>query len=172
MKAIAKRLIIITAMLAALLTPVFSGDRELFRTVDRLISRTVPLVSREELDKNLNKDSEIILLDTRKREEYAVSHLKGARWVGFESFDLSRVKDIPRDQIVVVYCSIGYRSEKIGEKLQNAGFTQVKNLYGGIFSWANQGRAMLSPSDQPTKRVHGYDAQWSEMLNPELTVIK
>ena len=37
----------------------------------------------------------------------------------------------------IVYCTIGARSETIGEKLKKNGFTNVYNLYGGIFEWKN-----------------------------------
>jgi rhodanese-related sulfurtransferase len=41
---------------------------------------------------------------------------------------------------------VGYRSEKVTEKLQKAGFTQVSNLYGGIFEWVNQGYPIVNQS--------------------------
>ena len=46
----------------------------------------------------------------------------GTSRVGFKDFDLSMVDDLPKDAIIVTYCSVGYRSERIGEKLKKAGF--------------------------------------------------
>ena len=40
---------------------------------------------------------------------------------------------------IIVYCSIGVRSEDIGEKLKELGYTKILNLYGGIFDWKNKG---------------------------------
>ena len=48
-----------------------------------------------------------------------------------------KVEDIARESTIVVYCSVGYRSEKIAEELDKLGFTNVSNLYGGIFEWIN-----------------------------------
>ena len=69
-----------------------------------------------------------IILDTREKEEFEVSHLRGARWVGYKTFSLEQVKDIPKNSPVVVYCSIGARSQEIGKKLQSEGYLQVYNL--------------------------------------------
>jgi rhodanese-related sulfurtransferase len=62
------------------------------------------------------------------------------------------VADLPREAPVIVYCSVGYRSEKIGEKLQKLGFQNVHNLYGGIFQWKNDGFEVLNAQkvNQPT----------------------
>ena len=43
-----------------------------------------------------------------------------------------------KSDTIVLYCSIGYRSEKIGEKLVEMGYGHVFNLYGGIFEWVNR----------------------------------
>jgi hypothetical protein len=63
-----------------------------------------------------------------------------------------------------VYCSVGYRSERIGEKLQDAGYTHVFNLYGGIFNWKNQDGVVLDASNDTTERVHTYNKSWSRFL--------
>ena len=67
-----------------------------------LLSDDVPFVDVNKLDPD-----GVILLDARERREFDVSHIKGARWVGHDDFDLSRVKDIPSNSAIVVYCSVG-----------------------------------------------------------------
>ena len=105
-----------------------------------------------------------VVLDTRPEAEYVVSHLPDARRAGYEDFDEATVAGIPRDQPVVVYCTVGYRSERIGERLLALGFTQVFNLYGGIFAWKNQGYPVVDAQGQPTERVHTYNQDWSQWL--------
>ena len=82
----------------------------------------------------------LLILDAREHQEYKASHLKDAIYVGYDDFNLESVqKDIPnKDQDIVVYCSLGIRSEDIAKKLKKAGYTNVKNLYGGIFEWKNK----------------------------------
>lgn len=105
----------------------------------------------------------IVFIDARKYEEYSVSHIKEALWVGFDDFNINRLHDIPYDKTLIIYCSVGYRSEKIGEQLLAAGYNKVYNLYGGIFEWVNQGYPVYSDSTQ-TAKVHAYDKAWGIWL--------
>ena len=153
-------------LLAGLLTtrpaPAQRTSNRAFGTmIDALLSESVPVVTCDEL----TKMPAAVRLDAREKAEFAVSHLPGARWVGHDDFTLSRVVDVPRDTPVVVYCSVGYRSEKIGEKLQAAGFTNVKNLYGSLFEWVNQGHPVVDSAGHPTDRVHAYSRTWVIWLN-------
>jgi rhodanese-related sulfurtransferase len=110
----------------------------------------------------------VILLDTRSYKEYEISHIDSAIWVGYDSFDLSHLDGIDKDKKLVVYCSVGYRSCKIGIKLKNNGFANVRNLYGGIFKWANLGRPLFNDSTK-TNKIHTYDEYWGRfILNPLL----
>jgi len=118
----------------------------------------------------LAKERPPILLDARPAEEYDVSHIAGARRVGYGDFDLSRVKDLPKDTAIVVYCSVGYRSEKVTEKLLKAGFTNVRNLYGGIFEWVNTGHTVVDDSGKRTDRVHAYNKSWSRWMTKGVKV--
>ena len=122
---------------------------------------TVPLIKADSLKPRL---SEVIMLDTRSEEEYRVSHIQGARFVDYDDFEVKQVSDIPKDQEIIVYCSVGYRSERVGEKLQKAGYSNVKNLYGGIFGWKNEGYEVFGPKNQPTDSVHAYNRLWGKWL--------
>ena len=131
-------------------------------TLERFNNGKVPYISVDDL-KSLD---DVILLDTREQEEFAVSHLSGAAWVGHDTFVLdSALALLPNKATpIVVYCSIGVRSEDIGERLQEAGYTQVKNLYGGIFQWKNKGNPVVDPSGTPTENIHAYSKQWGKLL--------
>jgi rhodanese-related sulfurtransferase len=126
-----------------------------------MVTKSVPTVGCEDIKKMKN----VVLLDTREKREYEVSHLKDARWVGFEKFDLKSVAAIPKDANIVVYCSIGVRSGKIGEKLMQAGFTNVHNFYGSIFEWVNQGNPVYDMAGKPTNKIHGYNWKWGVWCN-------
>lgn len=105
-----------------------------------------------------------VFLDTREKEEFEVSHLQDAIWVGYDSFSIESVKNLPKDQPVVVYCSIGARSQDIGKKMQEAGFDKVYNLYGGIFHWVNEGYPVFDQTSE-TQKVHAYSKSWGIWLN-------
>lgn len=106
----------------------------------------------------------IVFLDAREPAEYAVSHIKNAVLVGYDQFDLTKLPALDPQSRIVVYCSVGYRSEKIAEKLKEAGFSNVSNLYGGIFEWVNQSRPVYNDQG-PTTAVHAYDRSWGIWLH-------
>lgn len=107
----------------------------------------------------------VVFLDAREPGEYSVSHIKGARNVGYDHFETASVADIPRSSVIIVYCSVGYRSEKVAEKLKASGYRNVKNLYGGIFEWVNEGFPVHESAGKVTERVHGYSPEWGVWLN-------
>lgn len=106
----------------------------------------------------------IIFLDARSLAEYNVSHIKDAIHVGYDNFSFESVPSDAKDKPIVVYCSVGYRSEKIAEKLNENGYKNVSNLYGGIFEWVNQGNPVYQ-GDTTTQNVHAYDKTWGIWLN-------
>lgn len=113
-----------------------------------------------------------VFLDAREPREFAVSHIAGAIHVGYDYFDLAKLPaNLAKDQPIVVYCSVGYRSEKVTEKLQKAGFTRVSNLYGGIFEWINQGYPVVNQSGA-TNDVHAYNRTWGVWLKKGNKVYK
>ncbi|GAK75215.1 rhodanese-like domain protein [Nonlabens ulvanivorans] len=107
-----------------------------------------------------------IILDTRKKPEYEVSHLPGAIWVGedFDAKKLNTLKHVIGDNPIVVYCSVGIRSEDYGEKALQAGFKNIFNLYGSIFSWKDAGYSLVDSNDMATERVHVFSKEWEKYL--------
>lgn len=101
------------------------------------------------------------LLDVRTRAEYDVSHLRGALPV--EPDALPSAVTLRRDEPIVTYCSVGYRSGAFAEKLRAAGFSNVVNLEGSIFRWANEGRPVYR-GDQRVEKVHPYNRLWGSLL--------
>ena len=139
------------------------GQQTYDQKLQSLYKNTVPLIQPQELKKKLNQ-KEIVILDTRSAKEYQVSHLPDAKFVDYDLFDISQVDDIPKDKEVVVYCSVGYRSEKIGEKLREAGFENVSNMYGGIFQWKNEDFDVVNQTGEITDSVHTYNKRWGQWL--------
>ncbi len=105
-----------------------------------------------------------LLLDARTPEEFAVSHLHGAHNGAQVA---AALKDYPKDKPIVTYCAVGYRSSALAAQLQQQGFTNVANLEGSIFQWANEGRAIYK-GEQIVRHVHPFDAKWGQMLKPEV----
>ena len=110
------------------------------------------------------KRTQPVLLDVRAAEEFAVSHLPGARHVDPEA--KAAPLDVAKDAAIVTYCSVGYRSAALAQRLRAAGYTRVRNLDGSIFQWANEDRPLMRDG-KPATRVHPYSVLWSGMLKKE-----
>ena len=103
-----------------------------------------------------------VLLDVRTAAEYEVSHLQRAQRV--QPGAPASVIHLPKDQPIVTYCSVGYRSGAFAQTLQRAGYTRVLNMEGSIFKWANEGRPLYRDG-QPVKKVHPYNETWGKLLD-------
>lgn len=126
-------------------------------------TESVPYIFTDSL-KKISKD--IILLDAREKKEFKVSHLEGAKFVGYERFNLKKtIKSLPnKEACIVVYCSLGVRSEDIAEKLKEAGYTNLFNLYGGIFEWKNNENKVVNQKGVETQKVHAFSKEWGVWL--------
>ena len=129
----------------------------------------VPLISVENLHRKINK---VHIFDTRSKAEFEVSHLPHALYLGFEEFDQTLLSEIPKNAELVLYCSVGYRSEQIGEKLIQLGFFNTYNLYGGIFEWVNQRLPLANATNQPTQSIHTYNKAWSKWVEETNKAVK
>lgn len=151
-------------MLGAFFSSLFAcGQKTYDEKLASLYKNTVPLIKPDSLS-DMQKTEKVYLLDTRSKKEYAVSHLQGARFIDYDDFDMNKVNDIPKDAKVVVYCSVGYRSERVGEKMKKAGYSDVSNLYGGIFQWKNENMPVVNPNGEVTDSVHTYNSRWGKWL--------
>jgi len=129
--------------------------------ISRMINFSVPVIGVKEFSEI---KTNAVVFDAREKEEYNISHIEGAYYIGYNDFNIARLKGVPKDQQIVVYCSIGYRSEKIGKQLQKKGYTNVHNLYGSIFEWVNQGYPIVDKNGVETNKLHTYSRKWSQWV--------
>lgn len=109
-----------------------------------------------------------LLLDVRQPEEFAVSHLRGARRVEFGNDAGAVLANVPTTQPIVCYCAAGFRSSIMAKRLAEAGHMEVFNLEGAIFDWACEGRALVGAEDQPAREVHPFNWLGRRLLPREV----
>ncbi len=152
---------------------IFSLSLQAQNSLDNLLKQhnknNVPYISVQEL---AMPKTEAIILDAREQNEYNVSHLKNAIFIGYNHFNLQETISIlkDKDQPIVVYCSLGIRSETIANQLKKAGFTNVKNLYGGIFEWKNNNFEIYNSEEKKTDSIHAFSNAWSKWLHSGIKV--
>ncbi|MCL7764351.1 rhodanese-like domain-containing protein [Polaribacter sp. Z014] len=149
-------------ILFLLITSTLSAQKKLDKLLNKFNKNNVPYISVDTL-----ATRNAILLDAREEKEYKVSHLKNAILVGFNHFNIHKtLEKLPEDKSakIVVYCSLGIRSEIIAHQLIEKGYTNVFNLYGGIFEWKNNNYQVLDTLGNTTEKIHTFNKKWSKWL--------
>lgn len=126
--------------------------------------RSVPTISTDALAEAMGGPRPL-LIDVRPLEEYAVSHLPGARRVDPEA-PASALADVAVSRPIVTYCSVGWRSAAFAERLIEAGYRDVHNLRGSLFRWAREDRP-LAGFTGPTTKVHPYTWTWGLLIDDD-----
>lgn len=132
-------------------------------------TKSIPYISVQEL---AMPKTIAIILDARELNEYETSHIKNAIHVGHKYFDIESISNIIKikEEQIVVYCSLGIRSENIAKKLKKAGYTNVYNLYGGVFEWKNKGFNVYNSHGTETENVHVFSKEWNQWLTKGVKV--
>lgn len=125
------------------------------------------VITMEKVHEIQKENKSITFLDTREYAEHKVSHIKNSIFVGYNKINWDKIMKLDKDAIIVVYCSVGYRSGKVAEKMIELGFTNVTNLYGGLFNWANNGGVISTTMGTNTNEIHGFSKKWSQWINKE-----
>ncbi|PLX85827.1 MAG: rhodanese-like domain-containing protein [Desulfuromonas sp.] len=86
----------------------------------------------------VQKDSKVFLLDVRSPAEYAEVRIAGSRLIPIAQL-LGRLKEVPTDRPILVYCAVGSRSSMVSNYLAQQGYPEVYNMYGGIWGWQLRG---------------------------------
>jgi adenylyltransferase/sulfurtransferase len=90
-----------------------------------------------ELKKKLDAGETPFVLDVREPNEYQINRIAGSTLIPLGELP-RRYQELPRDREIVTQCKMGGRSAKAMDFLKSVGFTNVKNLRGGILEWIDK----------------------------------
>lgn len=159
-------------MVQAVPTAVLAADDQLtaIREKVRQTFPTVKQLSPDEFQSLRSGKTPVVVLDVREADEFAVSHIDGARRVdpSISAADFQKAfGESLNGATVVLYCSVGMRSSNLATRIastaRQSGATAVYNLDGGLFRWHNESRPLVK-GDKPTDEVHGYNFVWRRHL--------
>src|SRR5690606_19310775 len=91
----------------------------------------------------------VVLLDVRTPEEYAEGHIEGAFNVPIRDVakNLNLLPDL--DAKIVVICGSSWRSPQVMTALQVLGYTDVRNMAGGMRAWNEKADAVVAEAIPP-----------------------
>ncbi len=114
--------------------------------------------------------ADLLIIDVREAEEYAVSHITAAHRVSPDITAAAfqrRFQDQLKGRKVIVYCSVGVRSIGLANRIRDdvlaAGAASLVNLKGGLFAWHNEKRRLVDASG-PTDLIHPYNSFWGTLI--------
>lgn len=93
-------------------------------------------IAPRELAERLKRRDDFLLIDVREPHEHGIARIPGARLIPLGVVG-DAIGTLPRDKDIVIHCRSGARSAKAVRQLQQAGFTRVWNLAGGILRWSD-----------------------------------
>jgi rhodanese-related sulfurtransferase len=86
----------------------------------------------------------VVTLDVRTPGEFAEGYIEGARLIDFQSGNFeNEIASLDKNATYAVYCRSGNRSGQAVKVMQDAGFTNVFNMNGGVIDWANAGLPLI-----------------------------
>jgi rhodanese-related sulfurtransferase len=78
-----------------------------------------------------------VVIDVREPWEYDLARIADSRLVSLQTIP-SHVDELPRDRDLVLVCHHGNRSQRAAQWLEQAGFTRLFSLAGGVEGWASE----------------------------------
>ena len=94
-------------------------------------------MSARELSDRLARGEDLLLVDVREPHEVAIASFPNALHVPLRTVP-ARAGELPRERLLVLTCHKGIRSMRALEILREMGFTQLRNLSGGIDAWSRE----------------------------------
>ncbi len=95
-------------------------------------------IGMDEAIKMMEEETNYIILDVRRADEFAAGHIPGAVNVANESIGTAEIPELPdKDQLILVYCRSGRRSKEASQKLADLGYTNIVE-FGGILDWPGE----------------------------------
>ncbi|MBM7660187.1 rhodanese-related sulfurtransferase/TusA-related sulfurtransferase [Bacillus mesophilus] len=110
---------------------------------DETIERKHPHVaSNEELEKKLEANENIVILDVREAAEYAFNHIPNAISIPLGELD-DRLDGLNKEEQIFVVCRTGNRSDFAAQKLAEKGFNHVVNVVPGMSAWSGKTTSII-----------------------------
>ncbi|MDD4369734.1 MAG: rhodanese-like domain-containing protein [Anaerostipes sp.] len=98
-------------------------------------SKKFETITAKEAKTLMDEQDKYVILDVREKSEYEEGHVPNAILLSLGNIDKEASKKLThKDQLILVYCRSGNRSNQAAKKLVKLGYTNVKD-FGGIIDW-------------------------------------
>lgn len=101
----------------------------------------------------MDSKNRMFVIDTREENEFDVSHLQGAKRVGYEKFSVEKVWMLDRNTTIILYSTDGERCAHVGAYMKMMGFVDVRTINGSLIGWVNAGYPAVDKEGNSTTNV-------------------
>ncbi len=95
----------------------------------------------------------MFIIDTREQNEYDISHIQGAKKVGYKNFSVEKVWMLDRNTTIILYSTDGERCAHVGAYMRMMGFIDVRAITGSLIGWVNAGYPIVDKDGHATTNV-------------------
>ncbi|HPX27445.1 MAG TPA: rhodanese-like domain-containing protein [Treponemataceae bacterium] len=131
-----KKYVFLLAMVASSLLWARGANDASFKQDNLIPDQKGGLISAQKAKELMNKDSSVILIDVRTKEEYDEGRIPGALLLPYDRITEKTASEIiqKKDSVIILYCRSGRRSAIAADTLRALGYTTIFDM-GGIGSW-------------------------------------
>ena len=108
---------------------------------------TVPSVLPREAADEVGAGTALIV-DVRERNEFEQERVEGVVLVPISEF-VARHGELPKDRPLLMLCAAGSRSTSATMYLLQGGWTDVRNITGGMIGWRQAGLPIVTGAPAP-----------------------
>lgn len=95
------------------------------------------VISNEELEKRMEVDKDIVVIDVRENVEFAFSHIPNAISIPLGELE-NKLNILNKNDEIYIVCRTGNRSDHAAQKLAENGFNNVINVEPGMSQWSGK----------------------------------
>lgn len=105
---------------------------------EETLERNYPNVTNnDELEKKMQLNEDIVVLDVREAAEYSFNHIPNAISIPLGELE-ERMNELNKENEIYVVCRTGNRSDLAAQKLAEKGFANVINVIPGMSQWTGE----------------------------------
>jgi adenylyltransferase/sulfurtransferase len=90
-----------------------------------------------EVKEKLDRGDKFELIDVREPHEYQIARIPGARLIPLGELP-KHLANLDKNAEIVAHCKMGGRSQQAVDLMKQNGFTNVRNMTGGITAWSDK----------------------------------
>lgn len=102
-----------------------------------MMERDPKIASNEEVEEKMMDDADIVLLDVREPEEFALNHIPGAINIPLGDVE-KRASELDKEKDMYIICRTGNRSDMAARILSTLAFKKVFNVIPGMIQWTGK----------------------------------